>query len=60
MTVGGMTVGGNGTVRIALGLDVWGFHFAVQMSREGNGSRLIAYKLVKAELWEQIAGMELW
>ena len=30
-----MTVGGNGTVRIALGLDAGGFHSAVQMSRRG-------------------------
>ena len=33
MPIGGMTIGGNGTVRIALGLDATGFHFAVQILR---------------------------
>ena len=60
MPVGGMTIGGNGTVRIALGLDAAGFHFAVQMSSREIGPRSIAHKIVKAEVWEQIAGTELW
>ena len=41
MTVGGMTVGGNGTVRIAPELDAGGFHVAVQMSRGEIGSQSI-------------------
>ena len=50
MTVGGMTVGGNGAVGIALGLDAGGFHIAIQVSRREIGPRSIACRIVKAKV----------